>query len=60
MPPGIDLGDAWADEVWEDGVWADGVWEGQEASGSVTPNATMWGPEKTVMWGPMHDTEDQR
>lgn len=30
---GIDLGDAWADEVWESGVWADGVWEGQEAAG---------------------------
>lgn len=31
--PGIDLGDAWADNVWESGVWADGVWAGQEDVG---------------------------
>lgn len=30
--PGIDLGNAWADNVWESGVWADGVWAGQESS----------------------------
>lgn len=30
---GIDLGDAWADNVWESGVWADGVWAGQESAG---------------------------
>jgi hypothetical protein len=39
---GIDLGDAWADNVWESGVWADGVWAGQESSspagGVLAPN----------------------
>lgn len=33
--PGIDLGDAWADNVWECGVWADGVWAGQETQESA-------------------------
>lgn len=28
---GIDLGDAWADNVWEENVWANGVWAGQES-----------------------------
>lgn len=27
---GIDLGDAWADNVWEENTWANGVWAGQE------------------------------
>lgn len=28
---GIDLGDAWADNVWEENTWANGVWAGQES-----------------------------
>ena len=46
---GIDLGDAWADEVWEEGVWADAVWEGQEdggeegATGPLLPNTLSVG-----------------
>ena len=37
---GIDLGDAWADEVWEEGVWADAVWEGQEDGGEEGGSVT--------------------
>ena len=37
---GIDLGDAWADNVWEENVWANGVWAGQEnyPQGATDPN----------------------
>lgn len=54
---GIDLGDAWADEVWESGVWADGVWEGQEEVGaggggsSVVPANDMADPARTARIG---------
>ena len=47
--PGIDLGDAWADEVWEAGVWNDGVWAGQEAgAGGSPPGPNPTTPEDVV------------